>query len=560
LTSYPVPMLAASPTVEAAASTPIKFTHFCLLDFSGQGAMAIVNRGRNGCMRDLSISAEPLAGVFKSHLSSDAKSGDLLVDLIGEIDPAKSRASIDDVWRALTTILAAPFSFGYSTVVCASRLFDDERWIEAFTSFSLPGGGTPIAAAVSIGASVPVAVSCRAKSLARSPGTWMGGDRYSTTLAVVAPRTIRYEVTHVSRHMFDPAEPALERLLEGRHVMFVVDQTVDAIYGRVLRDYAAAYLNCDGVIAIDGCENHKHWDQVESICERAIESGLRRDGVIAAVGGGVTLDIAGVAASLYRRGIRYARIPTTLIGLVDVCVGIKQGINFRDKKNILGAFYPPYGGINDLTFLKTLSRRHISCGIAEIIKMGVVRDPFLFELLEAHSASLLDSNFQAPRRAAEQIAIRAELAMMNELQPNLFEDDLCRLVDFGHSFGPALESASHFEIAHGEAVAIDMMVSSGIAVGRGLCHRSVLERLHALYRVAELPTTHELCRSLRMVAALDDAIAHRGGNLNLVVPTGIGSATFVQDVTAAEIAASVSMIADIEESPETDAADASGSR
>ncbi|HKW45752.1 MAG TPA: sedoheptulose 7-phosphate cyclase [Candidatus Eremiobacteraceae bacterium] len=560
LTSYPVPMLAASPTVEAAACAPVKFTHFCLLDFTGRGAMAIVNRGRNGCIRDLSMSTEPLTEVFKSQLSSDANSGDLLVDLFGSMDPVNAEASIGAVWLKLTSVLAAPFSFGYSTVVCASRLFDDQRWSAAFTSFAVPAHGRPFAATAAIGTSLAAEVSRRARSLTSSPGTWMGGDRNRKTLAVVAPRTIRYEVTHVSRHMLDPEEPALEQLLEGRGVMFVIDQAVDVIYGRALRDYASTYLNCKAVVPIDGSENHKHWDQVETICDHAIRSGLRRDGVIAAIGGGVTLDVAGVAASMYRRGIRFARIPTTLIGLVDVCVGIKQGINFHDKKNILGAFYPPFGGINDLTFLKSLSRRHISCGIAEVIKMGVVRDPFLFELLEAHTASLLDSHFQAPRRTAEQIVIRAELAMMNELQPNLFEDDLCRLADFGHTFSPALELASHFEVAHGEAVAIDMMLASALAVGRGLCQPAVVDRLLAVYRLAALPTTHVLCEPSLMSTALEDAIAHRAGNLNMVVPTGIGTATFVQDVSGPEIAASVRMIADLEDASRTEAIDASGSR
>jgi 3-dehydroquinate synthase len=243
-----------------------------------------------------------------------------------------------------------------------------------------------------------------------------------------------------------------------------------------------------------------------------------------------------LAAALYRRGVRYARVPTTLVGMVDVCVGIKQGINLGSKKNILGAFYPPFGGINDLTFLKSVPQRQLACGIAEIVKMAIVRDPFLFELLEAHTGKLLASHFQTPHRAAEQIVIRAELAMMNELQPNLYESDLQRFVDFGHSFSPALESASHFEINHGEAVAIDMMICTALAVRRGICDESVMRRLGGLYARSGLALTHGLCEAEFLTESLTDIRVHRGGALNLVVPTGIGSATFVQDVTAPEVA------------------------
>src|SRR5207302_11211311 len=209
-------------------------------------------------------------------------------------------------------------------------------------------------------------------------------------------------------------------------------------------------------------------------------------------------------------------------------------------------FYPPFGGINDLTFLKTVPRRQLACGIGEIVKMAIVRDPFLFELLEAHTGKLLASHFQTPRRAAEQIVIRAELAMMTELQPNLYEQDLQRFVDFGHSFSPALESASHYALHHGEAVGIDMMICTALAVRRGLCGESAMRRIAGIYAVAGLPLAHELCEPNFLVDSLKDVIIHRGGNLNLVVPTGIGGATFIQDVTPAEIAVALTDISSLD--------------
>ena len=130
--------------------------------------------------------------------------------------------------------------------------------------------------------------------------------------------------------------------------------------------------------------------------------------------------------------------------------------------------------------------------------------------------------------------------MMEELAPNLFEADLARLADFGHTFSPAIETASGYRIAHGEAVALDMLISTGIAVARGLCASNLLERLTTLFRRLKLPVWHERLPHVdHLRRALDSVAAHRGGNLNLVVPICPGVATFVQHVATRELAAAL---------------------
>src|SRR5204863_2306235 len=129
-----------------------------------------------------------------------------------------------------------------------------------------------------------------------------------------------------------------------------------------------------GYLSTDGSDTAQNWGAVQRICDAAIEAQLPRNGIMLGVGGGVTLDITGFAASIFRRGVDYVRLPTSLIGLTDVAVGIKHAINIGAKKSIVGAFYPAMLNINDFTFLATLPQRHISSGIAEIIKMAVVRD------------------------------------------------------------------------------------------------------------------------------------------------------------------------------------------
>jgi 3-dehydroquinate synthase len=260
-----------------------------------------------------------------------------------------------------------------------------------------------------------------------------------------------------------------------------------------------------------------------------------------AVGGGVTLDITGFAASIFRRGVNVVRIPTSLIGLIDVGVGIKHSINLGNKKSILGSFYPAIVNINDPTFLATLLPRHISSGIAEIIKMAIVLDANLFATLETHLEEFLAQRFQGSPLARD-VLVRSEVLMMQQIEPNLFESELQRLPDFGHTFSPAIEAVSGWTIQHGEAVAMDMLISTALAQCKGLCSPVTLERLRKLLSLAALPFTPEVCRPDVLMKSLRAARQHRAGNLNLVVPLEIGQADFIQEVCLEEIEHALALI------------------
>ena len=374
---------------------------------------------------------------------------------------------------------------------------------------------------------------CAASALA-GPGVWVSAGRQSSRLHLSARREIRYSVVHPAGRVLDLANPAIADAAAGRPVLAVVDSQIDTLYGGALRAYISKHLNSAGYVLLDGSEREKSRNQVERILKEAIRLKLPRAGLVMAVGGGVTLDVAGFAASIFRRGIGHLRVPTSLIGLVDVGVGIKQGINAGHGKSIIGAYHPAIATINDLTFLSTLPRRHLACGLAEIVKMAIVRDAQLFDLLERHAPELLACRFQE-HSAASEIILRAEHSMMQELQPNLFEQDTRRLVDFGHTFSPLIESASGYSIRHGEAVAIDMLLSTRIAVSRGLCSHDDLDRIECLLRRIGLPLTASVCDVELMAEAIGNARAHRAGRLNLVVPARIGQGDFVQDLSRSEL-------------------------
>jgi len=361
-------------------------------------------------------------------------------------------------------------------------------------------------------------------------------------LRVCCQREVSYAIVHSKRHVFHPEETALAEMVDGRPALVLVDKNIWQLFGRQLSAYTALHLKCLGKVTVHGSERRKDWGQVQRICSHALRLGLPRDGVMVAFGGGVTLDLSGMAASLYRRGVAYVRVPTTLVGIVDTAVGIKHGFNFKSRKNILGTFYPPIGVINDVSFLATLTERELSCGLAEIIKMGVVRDATLLTLLEQNAEALLQSRFQSPVALAMQVLLRAERVMIEELQPNLFEKCQARLPDFGHTFSQGLERASGYEMRHGHAVALDMLLSTGIAVRHGLCSKKIFERMACLYRASGLPLTSSVMTPELLLASARDARLHRSGDLNLVVPIDFGRATYLQEVGRDDLEYSLAMM------------------
>ncbi len=364
----------------------------------------------------------------------------------------------------------------------------------------------------------------------------------ATALRVEQVQAVHYSIHNLAEPAFSARERVLSSLLAGRAVVVVADGEIMRLHGRRLLRYFSDRTRLLSCMTMPGEERLKEWAAVESICTEAARCGLDRSGVLVAVGGGVVMDTVGLAAALYRRGIRYVRVPTTLIGMVDVAVGIKQAVNLHGKKNLIGSFYPALAAVVDPRFLRTLDRRHIAGGLAEIVKVALVRDPGLFELVEAAAPLLVRSRFAEPSEVAQQILLRSQLAMIEELEPNLYENDLRRAADFGHTFSPELESASGYELSHGEAVALDMLLSTAIAVGLGLCEPAVFYRLHALCAAAGLPLTHPVCSPALLQRALAHASRHRGNQLNLVVPTAVGTAAFVQDVPGALLAGALDLL------------------
>jgi 3-dehydroquinate synthetase len=325
--------------------------------------------------------------------------------------------------------------------------------------------------------------------------------------------------------------PLLGGYCRDRQVMAFVSPTVDRLYGHRLRAYLDAWLQPQQwtVAVLPSGELNKTLSGATRVWELLRRHRLDRHGLLLAVGGGVICDLVGFAASVYARGMDHIKVNTTLVGQVDVGVGVKTGVNFGETKNLLGAFHPAHASINDRTFLRTLDTRELRCGLAEIIKMAIIRDHQLFETIEGYHLALLGRQPGVVADEIERYVVDTSMRLMlEELWPNLRERRLERLVDFGHTFSPAIEVASGYTVRHGEAVAVDMALSTRIAVLLGLLDEESCQRILTLLRRVGLPIFHQqTCTPAQMHRALRDAFERRARQINLVVPIAVGAATFV---------------------------------
>jgi 3-dehydroquinate synthase len=322
----------------------------------------------------------------------------------------------------------------------------------------------------------------------------------------------------------------LVQAIDGRKSLLVTTPTVARLYAKeIAKKLIGSGLDVSMVI-LECSEQVKTLVEVERLCQECFRAGLDRRSLLIGCGGGVCTDLVTMAAALTRRGLSYFRIPTTLIGLVDAGIGIKGSVNLPNKKSAIGIFRPPEHVLLDPAFVKTLPREFVSDGLAEIIKIGVALDPILFAFLEHFSGDLLRSTTTADMSKLTELVWRSSLRLLEELETNLYEDkSYRRVLDFGHTFSPLVESMSDFHVSHGVAVAIDIALSSALAFELGLLSIEDRNRILRLLRDAGLPICSPLLTAENCIRALEEIEAHRGGHLNLVVPSGIGHTLFITE-------------------------------
>jgi 3-dehydroquinate synthase len=302
----------------------------------------------------------------------------------------------------------------------------------------------------------------------------------------------------------------------------VLDSTTAGLFGAGAR----------GAVTIPAGEAAKGWDSVRAVLERSAELGAGRDAIIAGIGGGVVCDVTAFAASLYMRGCGLVLVPTTLLAMVDASLGGKTGVDFMGYKNLVGSFYPASRILIAAGAVRSLPDREYRSGLAEVIKTALVGDGRLFALLERERPAILARG----ERVVEEM-IRRSLAVKGRIvQADPKESGKRALLNLGHTFGHALESATGFSRwTHGEAVAWGIGRALAAGVRLGLTQPALMERTQSLlrsygFRLDELPGFIELS------PAFERDKKRRGGRIRLVIPHAMCDVR-VHEVDAGDVAA-----------------------
>jgi len=281
------------------------------------------------------------------------------------------------------------------------------------------------------------------------------------------------------------------------------------------------------VLFLPGGEDHKRLAPVERLADEMVRLGADRTSVVIAFGGGIVTDMAGFLAAIFMRGIPVLQIPTTLLAQVDASIGGKTGVNLGIGKNLIGSFHQPLAVLVDPSVLDTLPDREYRAGLYEILKAGVIRSEPLFRFLAEESAAVLARQFHAVLRIiAESVEIKAQVVSADER-----EGGLRRILNFGHTFGHALEAeTSYTRFLHGEAVAFGMRAAVYLAqMTGGLAAQDAVDILDAISLYGPIPSLDGISAE-RLLARLVSDKKTIQGKVHFVLPVRIGEVTVVSGI------------------------------
>ena len=319
----------------------------------------------------------------------------------------------------------------------------------------------------------------------------------------------------------------------------VADLSLDSAYRAAL---ARVGIEAPSLIVPPG-EGSKCLARASWLYDELVRGKADRHTAIIALGGGVVGDLAGFVAATYARGLPLVMVPTTLLAQVDSSVGGKVGINHPRAKNIIGAFHQPVGVWIDTETLRTLPDRELRCGLAEVVKYGVILDAGFFAELESQSKAILDRSDDALRGiVARSCRLKASVVSRDERE----ETGLRAVLNFGHTIGHAIEAVAGYEgtfqFHHGEAVAAGMVAESRLAHRLGWIGPEVVERLAGLLERFGLPTTAPGLDPARLLEAMGLDKKNRDGRLRFVLPRSIGQVELTDAAGDADVRAVLSAL------------------
>ena len=338
-----------------------------------------------------------------------------------------------------------------------------------------------------------------------------------------------YDV-RIGQGLLARAGKEITALAGPRRVAILTDETVAALHLPALREALAAEGIEATALALPAGEATKNWTALGQATEWLLAQKIERKDLVVALGGGVIGDLAGFAAAILRRGVRFVQIPTSLLAQVDSSVGGKTGINSPQGKNLIGAFHQPSLVLADIDVLDTLTPRDFRAGYGEVAKYGLLGDEGFFEWLEGNATGLASDAALRQRAVRHSVQMKADIVQRDETE----QGDRA-LLNLGHTFGHALESATGYSdrLLHGEGVAIGCALAFELSAKMGLCSQEAPSRVAAHFaamgmpsRISDIPG--DLPDDEALIALMGQDKKVQDGKLRFILAHGIGRA-FVTD-------------------------------
>lgn len=323
---------------------------------------------------------------------------------------------------------------------------------------------------------------------------------------------------------FDSLNELLTKYEINEKVLLVTDSKVGELY-------QGSISNLTGVKSIsmyqmDGGEENKTLDTVSEIYDICYKNEFNRASAIIALGGGIVGDTAGFAASTFMRGIKFVQVPTTIIADVDSSVGGKVGVNHKGIKNMIGSFYHPEFIYINTSVLKTLNKRHIVAGMAEVIKYAVVYDLEFFNYLKGNVSGLLNLEIDN----LDYIIDKCISFKIRAVENDVYDNNERQLLNFGHSIGHVIESMSDYSVYHGEAVALGMMFECALSNICGMMSKDEMEQVFDIISSFGLNRSFDFSNTSRIFEVLKHDKKADRGKIKFIIPQRIGSAFVSSDI------------------------------
>ncbi|MBA1154896.1 3-dehydroquinate synthase [Microvirga mediterraneensis] len=358
-----------------------------------------------------------------------------------------------------------------------------------------------------------------------------------TFITVPVPLGDRAYDILVGRGLIETAGARIARL-GARAAAIVTDEHVGPLYAEALASALEAQGLRASVVTLPPGEATKSYASLERVCDAVLAARIERGDLVVALGGGVIGDLAGFAAAVVRRGVRFVQVPTTLLSQVDSSVGGKTGINSRHGKNLVGTFHQPSLVLADTALLDTLPVREMRAGYAEVAKYGLIDDERFFSWCEANWQGVFAGGPERDEAVAQSCRAKAAVVVRDE-----HENGDRALLNLGHTFGHALERITAYDSArlvHGEGVAIGLALAFRFSAALGLCPAADAERVEAHLSATGLPTRlAHVPGGCGTVDELLDAMAQdkkvKGGALTFILARGIGQSFIAPGIEADKV-------------------------